>query len=228
MLNPVQVKLEAATASLALFDTNKRASTALLTKYTELYNARAPRTELNAALRDYIAMFNTLTDNAKRLRDDMAALAVEAAAQTVSLENFSAAQVDEMKNNPQQYFAAGYLTLVNSLLFFPREQGLALVDSIGVDMRKDINDAWNDEESGVTPEVPRTSVVFESDHALDMVRQHLADVELPSPEDDQYPAEATQYGLTDAEWDLLRNEIPMEYRAAFNQTLATIRSGPSA
>lgn len=171
-------------ALLATFTQAKKDSTALLASYVSLYNASAPRSQLTMALNAYVLKFNEVTTASNDLRAALAALQPKAAAVVVGLQNLTDDQVEEMKTNPVQYFSAGYISLVNSLLFYPKDVALEVIDMVHSDLIKDVTDAWNDQETGITPDPPRMSVFFASDHALTIVEKALKDVEL----DNEQPA----------------------------------------
>lgn len=167
------------TAVLVSFVDTKKASTAALSNLVNAVNARAPYATIASTLSAYVTKFNELTTLSNALRAKMADLKTMTDTMVVSVANLTDAQVEEMKTNPQQYFCAGYLALCNSLLFYGREKGLEIADLVHTDLITDINNAWNDYDSGVTPDVPRTAIVYESGHALELVDKALADVTLP-------------------------------------------------
>lgn len=175
----LQQAVDDAMTTLVSFVDTKKASTAALSRLVDLTNSRAAYSMIALALGTYVAKFNELTALSNTLRTQMANVKALSDTMVVSLANLTDEQVEEMKANPQQYFCAGYLALCNSLLFYGREQGLAIADMVRTDLVTDINNAWNDHEAGITPDVPRTAVVYESGHALELVDKALKDVTLP-------------------------------------------------
>ncbi len=160
-------------ATLAAFTAAKVAGTQQLTALVAKKNSGQIVT--NADLTTLVVLFNTMTLRSNEMR-------VVAANTKISIENLSDEDVETMKEDPGQYFTAGYLTLTNSLLFYGREHGLLIADMVHADLRRDINDAFDDQAAGVVRETPRTSIVFESDHALAMVEAHLEENRLPDEE----------------------------------------------
>lgn len=171
----MQTSIADVSAALAAFVDAKIASTGLLTKLVDVYNTGGTRLQQQAALTTYIQKYNELTSLSNSLRDKVKASSELAAAMIISLENLSDDQVEEMKVNPQQYFCAGYLALVNSLLFYGRETGLSIADMVHGDLVNDINNAYDDFESGVTPQTPPTAILFSNGHALELVEKAIKD-----------------------------------------------------
>lgn len=175
MADDIRVTMAETTAALATFTEAKKASTAALSAVVSAFNARADRTVMAQALNAYVVAFNAMTVQTDAMRAKAALLDEQRAKWVISLENLTDGQVDEMRRDPQSYYCAGYLAICNSLLFFPKDRAMEVIDLMRSDLVQDVNNAWADFESGVTPEVPRTAVVYESGHALDLVRKALAD-----------------------------------------------------
>lgn len=173
--NPIEYKMQEVADALNAYVAAKVASTAALTVMVQKHNAKAAYAEMSKAMTDYVNAFNAITAASNLMRAKFDETKVLLFTMVVGMENLTNEQVETMKQNPQQYFAAGYLALVNSLLFFPREFGLQIAELVHTDLVTDINNAWNDFDAGITPEVPRPSVVYESDNALDIVNKALQD-----------------------------------------------------
>jgi hypothetical protein len=168
-----------ASAAFAAFMTAKRASTAALSALVNAHNGWVDRTRMTQAINAYVVAFNAMTSASNETLAKMKTMDEQRATWLVSLQNLSDEQVEEMKKEPQTYYCAGYLAVVNSLLFFPKERALEVIDLMRNDLVQDVTNAWNDYASGVTPDVPRTAVVYESGHALDFVKKALADATPP-------------------------------------------------
>lgn len=178
-LNPTQDAILEAMDALALFTNEKMGSTAALTALVRAFNRGASIEVLRANLAVYVQVFNRLTALSDALRSKTAAANEIAGKVTFQLENLTDGQVMEMQKSPAMYYSAGYLAIVNSLLFFPKEQALAIIDMQRTDLIQDVENAWADKEAGVTPDVPRIAQCFEAGHALDIVKRALIEASEP-------------------------------------------------
>lgn len=175
MANPMQEAMVSLASALSAFTVTKIESTRLLTNYIMKYNAGASHAELSAILTEYVNKFNEVTALSNQLRTIAGGVQTLSDTMTVGFANLTDAQVEEMKTNPQQYFAAGYLALTNSLLFFNKADALTVIEAVHTDLITDLNNAWADYDAGVTPVIPRPAVVFDNGHALDLVSKALLD-----------------------------------------------------
>jgi len=173
--NAMELKLAEVSGALASFVVAKVASTAALTDLVTAFNTNAPRSTMFAKLTAYVYAFNSITTQSNLMRTKYDEAKELAATMTTVLQNLNDGQVDEMKKNPAQYFCAGYLALVNSMLSFDRQKGLELAAMVHEDLYNDINNAWDDYDAGVTPVIPRTAAVYDSGNALDVVNKALKD-----------------------------------------------------
>lgn len=177
MDHPVKTASADVVASLASLTASKTRATSKLSSLVSLFNQHADRYGQALALSALVLQFNKITADCDALRAKVATMDAIAAAVSIACENLTDEQVETINANPYQYFAAGYLVVVNGLLRFGRDKGLELADKFHVDLRQDINDAYDDLAAGVKPDPPRVSIVFASDHALDIVLKALADAE---------------------------------------------------
>jgi hypothetical protein len=127
-----------------------------------------------------ITLFNAVTEPSNALRAATVKVAADSAALTVGIANLTDTQFATLEANPVQYFCAGYLCVVNSLLRYDQSQALGIVPLIAVDLAQDINDAWADFAAGGTPTVPQPSVIYDSTNALNAVIAEMAAV-TPAP-----------------------------------------------
>jgi hypothetical protein len=95
----------------------------------------------------------------------------------VKLSNLNPAELTEMSADPAMYFTAGYMAMVNSLLFYGREQALAIAAMVHQDLIADINASFDDATTTPPPDPPRVAIMFSVDHSLDLVKKALADAE---------------------------------------------------
>lgn len=168
----------AVSATLASIAAGKVAMTTMLNTVINQFNSLPPSAAKNKMATDFIAyvvQYNAISALQRTLATQFSQLETDVAAQTISLANLTDAQVEEMKTNPQQYFAAGYLALTNSMLFYNRGDGLMLIEAVHSDLLTDHANAWADFDAGVTPVIQRTAIVYESGHALDLVSKALLD-----------------------------------------------------
>lgn len=163
-------QINAMGVALASFTTTKKATTSLLSQLVTDFNANAPRSQQLASLNAYVAKFNELTTASNALRASVAQVQASANAFTIGIRNLTDEQVAELGKNPQQYFAASYLTLVNTLLLLGQDVALSYVDMIANDLRGDIQFAYDT----TTPPVPFPSTIYEPDHAFDVVNKAFA------------------------------------------------------
>lgn len=122
-------------------------------------------------LNTLIGLFNAMTVQSNALRVSVAAVQTGVSALTIGIANLTDSQVETIQQNPQQYVCGGYICIVNGILAMNADQPtmLSLAAGIGNDLATDINNAWADLNSGVTPAVPRPSVAFDNGNALEIV-----------------------------------------------------------
>jgi hypothetical protein len=155
------------TAAVAAFVPAKIAATGQMVAMRDKAAAGQPITLADVAA--LITLFNAVTEPSNVLRAAAAKVAADSAAVTIGIANMTDAQVTTLDENPVQYFCAGYLCVVNSLLRYDQSQALGIVPLIAADLTQDINDAWADFAAGVTPDPPRPAVIYDSTNALNAV-----------------------------------------------------------